>query len=125
MEGEGERILLVDDDPDLRAMVCSQLRQAGFEPEEAEDGTAALDKLGRTSFPVMLLDIMLPGMSGLEVLQKARERHPSCKVIMLTGMAGLSAAIESLKSGAEDYITKPYSMEYLLTSIRRALGRRC
>jgi DNA-binding response OmpR family regulator len=116
-----ERILFVDDDAELRAIVREQLTNSGYDVDEAEDGSVAMEKVQRAAYRVLLLDITMPGASGLDVLKFVKQRTPDCHVIMLTGVVGLSVAIESLKLGADDYITKPYNLDYLLSSIRRAL----
>lgn len=115
------RILFVDDDAELRAIVREQLTASGYEVDEAEDGTVAIEKMQHGGYRVVLLDITMPGASGLDVLKVIKARNPECRVIMLTGVVGLSVAIESLKMGADDYITKPYNLDYLLNSIKRAL----
>jgi DNA-binding response OmpR family regulator len=115
------RILFVDDDAELRAIVREQLTASGYEVDEAEDGSVALEKLQNGRYRVVLLDITMPGKSGLDVLKLVKQKNPECRVIMLTGVVGLSVAIESLKMGADDYITKPYNLDYLLGSIKRAL----
>jgi DNA-binding NtrC family response regulator len=116
-------ILFVDDDPDLRDIVTAQLTGSGFEVDVAEDGNVAMDKLLQKEYQVILLDITMPNRNGMEVLKFTKDRALKSKVIMLTGMVGLSVAIESIKLGAADYITKPYNMDYLLTSIKRALEK--
>jgi DNA-binding NtrC family response regulator len=116
-------ILFVDDDPDLREIVTDQLSASGYEVDSAEDGEVAIDKLQQKKYEVVLLDITMPNKNGMDVLQFAKDNSLGCKVIMLTGMVGLSIAIESIKLGASDYITKPYNMDYLLSSIRRALEK--
>lgn len=118
-----DSILFVDDDPDLRDIVTDQLTASGYEVDVAEDGDSAITKLQQKQYSVVLLDITMPHKSGMEVLKYTKDHSLSCRVIMLTGMVGLSVAIESIKLGAADYITKPYNMEYLLTSIKRALDK--
>ncbi|MFN0157428.1 MAG: response regulator [Bacteroidota bacterium] len=122
MTAQREKILFVDDDTELRTIVKDQLSIAGYEVEEAEDGLEALEKIKHTRYDLVLLDITIPGKSGLDVLKSAKQLRPECRVIILTGVVGLAVAIESLKLGAMDYVTKPYNMEYLLTSIKRALA---
>lgn len=119
---EPETILFVDDDAELRSIVREQLLASGYEVTEATDGLEAVDILNEKKFRLVLLDITMPGKSGLDVLKFIKANYPGCRVIMLTGVAGLAVAIESLKLGADDYITKPYNMEYLLTSIERVLS---
>jgi len=117
------RILFVDDDDELREIVRDQLTAAGYELDEAMNGEIAIAKLGAEEYDLVLLDITMPGATGMDVLKFIKEKALACRVIMLTGMVGLSVAIDSMKMGADDYITKPYHMEYLLASIKRSLEK--
>jgi DNA-binding response OmpR family regulator len=119
-----KKILYVDDDTALREIVKDQLSSAGFIVDEAEDGAAAIKKLEGGNFDLMLLDINMPNKSGIDVLKFIKEKTLKCKVIMLTGRVGFSVATESLKLGADDYITKPFNMDYLLFSIKRVLEKK-
>jgi DNA-binding response OmpR family regulator len=116
-------ILFVDDDADLREIVTDQLSASGYAVDVAEDGDIAIDKLQQKSYEIVLLDITMPHTNGMDVLRFTKDHALKCKVIMLTGMVGLSVAIESIKLGAADYITKPYNMDYLLSSIKRVLEK--
>lgn len=118
-----KKILYVDDDSALRGIVRDQLTSNGFLVDEAEDGAAAISKLEAGNFDVMLLDINMPNKSGIDVLKFIKEKTLPCKVIMLTGRVGFSVATESLRLGADDYITKPFNMDYLLFSIKRVLEK--
>lgn len=122
MDQTKNRILFVDDDAELREIVKLQLMSEGYDVQEAENGEIAMQKLAEREFDLILLDILMPHRTGLDVLKYVREKSLSCQVIMLTGVTGLSTAIESLSMGASDYITKPYNLEYLLSSIKRVLG---
>ena len=117
------RILFVDDDAELRQLVSKQLAEAGYAVEESGDGRDAIRKLQNAVFDVILLDIMLPGISGIDVLKFMRDHDLPCRIIMITGLTGLSFAVRSITLGADDYITKPYTLEYLMSSIRRVLGK--
>ncbi len=119
-----KKILYVDDDSALRGIVRDQLTSSGFQVDEAEDGAAAISKLEAGNFDVMLLDINMPNKSGIDVLKFIKEKTLPCKVIMLTGRVGFSVATESLRLGADDYITKPFNMDYLLFSIKRVLEKK-
>lgn len=123
MSEKKNRILFVDDDVELRGIIKEQLTAAGYELDEAGDAVEAMEKLPTGNYDLLLLDIMMPGKSGIEVLRFMQEKSLKCRVIMLTGMVGLSVAIESLKLGADDYITKPYNMDFLLSSIRKVLAK--
>jgi DNA-binding response OmpR family regulator len=117
-----DRILFVDDDAELREIVRDQLSSAGYQVDEAADGTHAIEKIPTGDYDLLLLDITLPGKTGIDVLKFVKDKSIPCRVIMLTGMAGLSLAFQSLKLGADDYITKPYNADYLLSSIKRVLA---
>jgi len=117
------RILVVDDDDALRVLIKSQLEGAGYLSDEAKDGTSAIERLEGSAYDLMLLDINMPEKSGIDVLRFWKEKGLKCRVIMLTGRVGFSIATESLKLGADEYITKPFSLEYLMSSIKRVLEK--
>jgi DNA-binding NtrC family response regulator len=116
------KILLVDDDDEVRVVVGTILRSHGYSVAEAANCDAALERLGSVRFDVVLLDITLPDDNGFKVLEFIREKHLSCKVIMITGTIGLENAIKSATLGAKDYIAKPYNANYLLKSIENVLS---
>ena len=118
------RIIFVDDDADLRRIVRDQLVPQGFVMDEAEDGAKAIGMLEKGNYDLMLLDINMPVKSGIDVLKLIKEKGLSCKVIMLTGRVGFSVATETLKLGADDYITKPFNIDYLLFAIKRVMGKK-
>ena len=122
MDSPTSSILFVDDDDELREIVRMQLSEAGYEVDEAVDGLVALEKLQQRPYDLVLLDITMPGKTGMDVLSFVKEQSMKCHVIMLTGVVGLAMAIDSLNLGADDYITKPYNMDYLLSSIKRVLN---
>jgi len=119
----GVKILFVDDDAALRKVVKSQLVGMGYLVDEADDGQTAIDMLQKGSYTLMLLDINMPKKTGIDVLKFLREKKIQCKVIMLTGRVGFSIATESMKLGADEYITKPFSLEYLVSTMQRVLAR--
>jgi DNA-binding response OmpR family regulator len=114
-------ILYVDDDPALRSIVDDHLREAGFRITTAEDGDVALQLLENERFDLVILDIQMPRMSGIQVLQTMQARDIRPRVIMLTGVNDMDAAVGSVKLGANDYLTKPFEFEQLVSSIRRVL----
>ncbi len=118
------RILFVDDDADLRHIVKDQLAPQEFVMDEAEDGAKAIAMLEKGNYALMLLDINMPVKSGIDVLKFIKEKGLTCKVIMLTGRVGFSVATETLKLGADDYITKPFNIDYLLFAIKRVMGKK-
>lgn len=117
------KILLVDDDDALREVLRNQLATAGYECEDARDGQQAIDILRAGGVDLMLLDINMPEKSGIDVLRFLKDNTIQCRVIMLTGRIGFSIATESLKLGADEYITKPFSLDYLLSAIQRVLAK--
>lgn len=113
------RILYVDDEYQLRLLVSDQLKGAGYEVQSADDGDTAIEMIKNRKFDVILLDIRMPRVSGIEVLKYLKEHKILSRVIMLTAVDDLSIALESVKNGANDYLTKPYDLDNLLTCIRR------
>lgn len=115
-------ILVVDDEDSLRNVLAGELKNEGYEVQAASDGDEAISALDRAKFKVVLLDIKMPRISGFDVLKHIRQHHPGTKVVMLTGFADLKNAIESKKLGADDFVSKPYDLVDLLTTIERVLG---
>jgi DNA-binding NtrC family response regulator len=116
------RILVVDDEEALRTVLSSELVSEGYDVRTASDGDEAISGLQKEPFDLVLLDIKMPRMNGFEVLKFVKEKHPRTKVVMLTGFADLKNAIESKKLGAEDFVSKPYDLVDLLTTIERVLS---
>ena len=118
---EKNRILVVDDEDALRTVLSSELEGEGYEVDQAADGDEAIAIVQKKPFHLVLLDIKMPKVDGFEVLKFIKEKYPHVKVIMLTGFADLKNAIESKKLGAEDFVSKPYDLVDLLTTIERVL----
>jgi len=116
------RILVVDDEEALRTVLSGELASEGYEVQSAGDGDEAIAILGKQMFDLVLLDIKMPRVTGFDVLRHIKEKHPTTKVVMLTGFADLKNAIESKKLGAEDFVSKPYDLIDLLTTIERVLS---
>jgi DNA-binding NtrC family response regulator len=116
------RILVVDDEDALRTVLSSELAGEGYQVASAADGEEAIKIIDSATFDLILLDIKMPNVDGFEVLKFVKERQPKTKVIMLTGFADLKNAIESKKLGAEDFVSKPYDLVDLLTTVERVLG---
>lgn len=119
-----DRILIVDDEDSLRLSMKMRLKGAGFEVEEASDGETALDKIRENQYDVVLLDIKMPTLSGLDALPLIVQTSPKTDVIMMTGFADFSDAIECLKAGAKDYIVKPIEVTELVTRLKTLLRTR-
>ena len=116
----GERILLVEDEEKLARMVEMELKYEGYQVEKAFDGRTGLERARSGDFDLVLLDIMLPQLSGMEVLRRLR-KESQIPVIMLTARDSVMDKVSGLDSGADDYITKPFAIEELLARIRAAL----
>lgn len=118
------RLLIVDDEPGIRASLSDVLLQEGYQVVAVDSGEAAIGILETDQFDLILLDVMMPGISGLDVLRVAREFAPDMKVILLTAHGTLETAVEALRLGAHDYLLKPASAHDILASISRGLARR-
>ena len=119
---EKRKVLVVDDEDALRTVLSGELTSEGYDVGTAADGDDAISTLQKQAFDLVLLDIKMPRMHGFEVLKFVKEKHPETKVVMLTGFADLKNAIESKKLGAEDFVSKPYDLVDLLTTIERVLS---
>jgi heterodisulfide reductase subunit A len=111
------RILVVDDEMVVRDSLKEWLEDEGFQGETAESGSQALEKLSAGSFQLMLLDIKMPGMDGVEVLRRAKEMRPDLPVVMMTAYATVETAVEAMKIGAMDYLMKPFNPDSLVPMV--------
>ena len=108
------QVLVVDDEPAIRQVVAAQLRKAGHSVEQVGNGEAAMERLAKGDVDIVLCDIKMPGMSGIEVLRQARTSGIDTAFIMMTAFASVDTAIEAIKAGAADYMIKPLNNEELL-----------
>ena len=115
-------ILIVDDDDTIREELRHLVSEEGYNVVTAVDGADALQKLSQTSFQLVLLDVRMPNLDGYEVLTQVKILYRSTKVIMITGHADLTQAMKSKKMGADDFIEKPFDIDYVMTSVRRSLA---
>lgn len=113
-------ILVVDDDSTSRDLLARRLERSGFTVAQAADGHEALDLIGRSWYDLVLLDHMMPGISGLQVLERLRRTHTASDlpVIMITAITDPSNIVASLKAGANDYIAKPIDIDKLVSLCR-------
>ena len=118
------KLLLVDDDPPFRQVMANELKRLGYETVMAGSGEEAVRRAAEIEPEVILLDLRLPGMNGIETLQAIHEKTPSAEVIMLTGHGSIDTAIESIRLGAFDYVLKPCPLGELQIRIQRAVERR-
>ena len=124
MEEVGGTILIVDDEGSIRDILCRKLQSEGYNCVVAANGMEALWKAFMQDFDLVLMDIKMPGLSGMEVLPKMVTDHPDTCVVMLTAVADIETAVEAMKVGAYDYLTKPFNMDDLVMKVERALERR-
>jgi DNA-binding NtrC family response regulator len=124
MEKANFRILVVDDEPIARDNLEHILRREGYEVVTAASGQQALRLIEAQQFDLVLTDLKMERIDGMEVLEKTKARHPEIEVIMITGYATISSAIESLKKGAYHYVAKPFNLEEVRSAVRRALERK-
>jgi len=117
------RVLVVDDELGIREGCRRALSSSGFEVEVAENGPVGVARLREAHYDVLLVDAMMPGMSGLEVLQHARKIAPELVCIIITGYATVELAVQAIREGAHDFIAKPFTAELLLQVINRELER--
>jgi DNA-binding NtrC family response regulator len=117
-------LLVVDDDDDFRSVAVRRFQRDGYQVQQAANGEDALALLERRQFDVAILDLRMPGMSGLELLEKLRAANPDCQTIILTGEGTVETAVQAMKSGAYDYLTKPFSLAELEIQVQKAYERR-
>jgi DNA-binding NtrC family response regulator len=113
-------LLLVDDDAELRSDMASYFARQGHRVEQCESGEKGLELFERRSFDVMVLDLMMPDMTGLDVLKELQKRNAECEVVVLTGEATVESAVEAMKLGAREFLTKPISLKELDRLVRKA-----
>src|SRR5512135_1915331 len=114
------RVLVVDDEEPLRRLLKKELGRKGFSVEVASDGGEALNILRDNVFDVLLLDIVMPGIDGIELMNRLKADPASPVIVVLTGRATVETAVEAMKNGAYDYLSKPYKLDELVIVINRA-----
>jgi DNA-binding NtrC family response regulator len=118
------KILIADDDKNLRMVLKNELADAGFDVSEAENGKKALDMLKKDAYDVLTLDLNMPGLNGIDVLKKIKNLEIATETIILTAHATVSSAVEAMKLGAYDYITKPFQVDELIAITEKALEKK-
>jgi len=118
------RVLVVDDEESVRFFLLKGLRKEGFDVEAAASGRAAVDRLAKAPYDVVLTDIVMPDVTGLDVLKAVHEMDKDAVVILMTAHGSVENAIDALRLGAFDYLTKPFELKELLVRIERGLSRR-
>ncbi len=118
---QAPRVLIVDDMPDARRTLARLLETEGFEPQEAEDGSTGLAMIQAQSPSVVLVDLKMPGMDGAQLLDEAQKLDEDIPVIVVTAFGSIASAVETVRNGAYDYVTKPFDNNKLVLTVRRAV----
>lgn len=118
------KVLLVDDEEDFVEVLAERLQVRGLDVYTADCGLKALDMVGEQGFDIIVLDLAMPGMDGLETLQKIKEHDADIEIVMLSGKGTMRSGIDAIKSGAEDFLEKPVDLNVLLEKIEEAKERR-
>src|SRR5574341_1775283 len=118
-----EKILLVDDDPRMRKSLANLLRREGYEIAEAGGGKEAADQLGNDALDLLITDLHMEPVSGLDLLRTVKQTSPDLEVIVVTAFGTIEAAVDAMKLGAFDFVAKPFQAEEILTRVRNALEK--
>jgi DNA-binding NtrC family response regulator len=119
----GKSVLIVDDEEAVREVLRRLLQQRGYEAVAVAEGREALQLASGRGFDVVLLDLRMPGLSGVDVLKQLRADHPDIGVIMVTRVAEATTAVDAMRQGAYDYVLKPFELEEIFWKVERAYGR--
>jgi DNA-binding NtrC family response regulator len=119
-----DTVLLVDDEVEFVETLAERMRSRGLKVDTAHDGQQALQKTANKRYDAIILDLAMPGMSGMEVLKKLRQENPDRQIILLTGQGTVQTAVEATKLGAMDFLEKPTEIDLLLEKIREARTKR-
>jgi DNA-binding NtrC family response regulator len=120
----GPRVLLVDDEEKFLDVLSQRLGTRGIDAETSTSGEEALVKIKNRNFDAIVLDVMMPGMGGIETLKRIRKEYPELQIIMLTGRGSVDKAVEAMKEGAIDFLEKPADINKLMDKISEAKEKR-
>ncbi|MGB9629645.1 MAG: sigma-54-dependent transcriptional regulator, partial [Thermodesulfobacteriota bacterium] len=115
------KILLIDDEPLMRMTIQDALESEGYQVGVAETGQKGLALFSKNSFDILITDLKLPDLDGLQILKEVKMTNPETQVILITAYGSIDSAVTAMKEGASDYLTKPFSMDELLLIIQRLL----
>jgi putative two-component system response regulator len=119
-----QKILIIDDEPMIRCLLRTKLSKQGYRCEEAGNATEALNKMNTYSADLIMLDLKMPGKSGMELLSEIKTNYPDIAVIMATAVTEANLAIQCMRLGADDYITKPFNLDEVVLSVEKTLEKR-
>lgn len=120
---EPPRVLVVDDEKFIRDILADFLGMEGYVVRTAQDGTSAISELGRARYDLVISDLKMPKMGGLELLQEVAKAHPDTVTVIMTGFGTVETAIDAMKRGAYDYILKPFKVEEIIHIVQRGLEK--
>ena len=118
------KVLLVDDEKEYLDILTERMKSRDFEVDKAQNGLEALEKISASTYDAIVLDMMMPGMDGIETLKRIRKDHPDMQVILLTGHATVQKGVDAIKLGALDFLEKPAEIETLTAKIKEAKDNR-
>jgi DNA-binding response OmpR family regulator len=118
-----KRILIIEDNGDLAKLLAMHLRDLSYDVDTSPDGPSGLSQAGKSSYDLIILDLMLPGMDGIEVCRRIREKPPYVPIVMLTSRSSETDRVVGLEVGADDYVTKPFSIRELLARVKAIFRR--
>src|SRR5213593_2479180 len=118
------KILLVEDKDSLRQMLATAIKKAGYRVDEAADGNAAVEKIRKQPYQLIITDLRLPTLSGIEILKIQKETDPTIPVLLMTAYGTIEEAVEAMKQGAFDFVPKPIDISHLLLLVNRAVEQR-
>jgi len=118
------KILIAEDEDISLNNILDTLRDEGYDVSGTKDGTEALQKIEKGNFDVLITDIKMPGLSGIELLEKVKEEYPDIEVIIITGFGSIGSAVDAMKKGAFDYITKPFDLDELTIKVKKIMDQR-
>ena len=121
LKSDQKNILVVDDEMSVRTTFSSVLRKEGYRVTAVKDGYEAIKAIDEGSFDLALVDLRMPGLDGIEVLENIKKRKPQIPVIIYTGYGSVTTAVEAMRKGAADYLAKPFSPEELKAGVKKAL----
>lgn len=124
MENQEPRVLVVDDETDFLELFVKRFGKRDIQVAAVDSGFAALDHLKANPVDVIVLDVKMPKMDGIETLKEIKKRYPSVEVIMLTGHGSVESGVQGMSHGAYDYVLKPFKIDELLFKIRKAFERK-
>src|SRR3990170_852760 len=116
-----ERILIVEDDPQMRQGLAEMLGDVGYKVTAVGSGSEAIAKIKKQEFDVVLTDLVMPNVSGIEVLKEIKRHRPEIHVIMITAFATIESAVQAMKEGASDYVSKPFKIDEVQITIKRVI----